>query len=116
MQRKLLLQLVKESYEGKDLNPQFVTKAAEMLSRQDLKQYIKTLKKHEAKNQVTITLANTPKKNIEEVFASIYPNKKITYIFDSSLGAGIRIQEPDYEFEISLKQILEGIVAHVSQL
>lgn len=116
MQRKLLIQLVKESYEGKSLNPQFVTKAGAMLSRQNLKQYVKALRRNEEKQQVTITLANTPKKNIEEVFASIYPNKKITYRFDSSLGAGIRIQEPDYEFELSLKQILEGIVAHVSQL
>lgn len=113
MKRKLLQKLVEKSYEGATLDAKTVLQIADRLSRKELKQYLSALKRYELRQRVVVTLAHTPTVNIEKVFTELYPDKKITYQFDSSLGAGMRIQASDKEFELSLQQILAGIVSHV---
>ncbi|MBI4079599.1 MAG: hypothetical protein HY429_04905 [Candidatus Levybacteria bacterium] len=113
MQKKLLKKIVAHSFDGELLKKDFVVEVANMLSRKDLKQYVKALKVVERKKEVIISLALTPTKKQKHVFSDLYTNKRIIYRIDKRLGAGVKIEENDKEFAFNLRQILDGLVQHV---
>lgn len=113
MQKKILKKIVAHSFDGLLLDKDFVMEAVNLLSRKDLKQYIKALKRVDKKQEVIIVLALAPTENQKNMFSNVYSQKRIIYHIDKRLGAGVRIEENDKEFAFNLRQILDSLVQHV---
>lgn len=114
MNRKTLKQLVLESYSGSDLDPQKINKIADLLSRDELRLYIKSLKNWDRQNKILLEVPTDsvlPIKDLQDVF----PGKKITVSFDPSLLIGMRLHSNDDIFEMSLKNTLDKITEHIEE-
>lgn len=113
MTKKLLKQLVVASYKNNNLNPKTIEKIAKVLSRKELKQYIKALKTEENKRNVIVSLPYLPKNKDKKSFEGVFQNKKILYDIDKSLILGVKITKNDLVYEMSLKNSLENLITHV---
>ncbi|MDO8621292.1 MAG: hypothetical protein Q7R31_03350 [Candidatus Levybacteria bacterium] len=111
MDIKKIKKLVLLSYVHKKLNLIRVNKIARLLTRKDLKAYVKVLKSYEKENTVIINLPfmYTDKK----IFDKMFRGKKIIYKEDPSLIAGVRIINNDIVYEHDLKNTLEDIATHI---
>lgn len=116
MTKKQIQELVLDSYSNNSINPEKVDKISEQMDRRELKEYIKALKNYENKNSVIITLPSLPKEEDTKKFSSLFPNKKIVYNIDPSLMLGVRIKNRDLITEVNLKDTLEDMLKHVSNL
>lgn len=108
MKRKAIKKLAEESYLNGNLDKERVYKVKKALKREFLKTYIKDLKTIEAKKTVNITVPD--EKGLQEkkrIFSKIYPGKRIVFSLDPDLLTGIRIQEFDNVYELSLEDMLE---------
>lgn len=108
--------LVVKSYKEDQLDPSTVDLIANKLSRRQLKEYIKLLKQQESKKQVIVTVPKSLTSEEREMIQKLFNNKKILYTVDPSMISGIRIVDNDVEYEISLDQIFQSLIAHVSRL
>ncbi len=113
MNKKLLTQVIKASYKDNNLDDKNVFAIAEHLSRKDLKQYIKALRKEEKKRTVYIDVFSKSI-NTEELKKS-FPNKRLSINQDSTLLAGIRIKNGDDVYKLNIKDKLEDIAAHIAE-
>ena len=117
MNRKTLKQLVIESYSDGDLDPQRINKIADLLSRDELRLYIRALKNWDRQNKIVLQVPKDLNDNgltlkaVQEVF----PDKKISVSLDSSLLLGMRLQSNDDIFEISLRNTLDKITQHIEE-
>lgn len=111
MNIKKIKTLVLASYTDKRLNVDKVNKIAGLLTRKDLKTYIKVLKSYEKKNTVIVNLPFLY--NDKKIFDKMFKGKKIIYKEDPSLIAGVRIINNDIVYEHNLKNTLEDISAHI---
>lgn len=111
MKKKLIKKLAEAGYSKNQLDKGNVARIAKVLKRQDLKVFIKDLKTLEAKHTVTVTI---PKEegltDLRSYFTKIYPGKRIAFNIDSSLLTGIRVEDYDNVYELSLKSFLEQAV------
>ena len=104
------------SYTKDQLDEKKVKRITLMLSRSNLKQYIKYLKTYEKQNTVTIVVPNEKflgKNELERMFKGVLNGKKIKIEIDPSLIVGVRIIDNDSIYEYSLKNTLEKIGTHV---
>lgn len=115
MNKNLLKQIIAASYKNGELDTKTVAKISEKLDRSQLKQYIRALKNAEKLNTVYIESPVTDGKKLVANFQNIFPNKKITFIKNSSLIAGVRINYNDDIFEVSVKNNLEKILNSISE-
>lgn len=114
MNKKLLKQLIEESYTENELNTEKVQKIADLLKRKDLKIYINALRDRE--NQMRV-IVSTPQ-NIEmdeEVFQKLFPNKKILFEQDLDLLLGIKITDNDMVYNFTLKNRLDKIIEKLKE-
>lgn len=114
MKKKLLKQLILESYDKGQLLEEKVLAIADQLDRKELKQYISALKQSEKLRTVFI---DTPfDGNAEDLqsLQSIFPDKKIVLRTDPSLLAGTRIVNNDDIFEMNLKHNLDAIMEAIN--
>lgn len=113
MIKNKIKKLAQQSYRGINLDRKKVNGISSLLSRADLKLYIKELKAMEAKKNliVTVPFANIPNEAIKEIF----PNKIIVYKKDESLMLGVKIADNDIIYEFTLKNTLENIISHIKQ-
>ena len=113
--RNTIQGLVVKSYKGESLDPAIVDLIANKLSRRELKQYIKLLKREEHKKEVIVTVPKSMTSEERDMMQKLFTGKKIVYAVDPSMISGIKIVDNDVEYELSLNQILEDIIAHVSR-
>lgn len=111
MKKNLIKKLAEESYTKNTLDSGKILRVSKKLKREDLKIYIKNLKTLESKKTVTVTLPS--EEGINEIkmhFTKIYPDKRIVFSIDPSLLSGIRVVDYDNEYELSLRNFLEGSI------
>lgn len=114
MTKKHIQQLVNASYSKNQLDEKKVAKIATLLTRRDLRGYIRLLKLYEKKQAVIVALPYLPKEPIQKKISETFPDKKIVYIVDPTLMAGIRIENNDIITEYNLKNILDNISNHIT--
>lgn len=107
--------LVVKSYKGESLDPAIVELIANKLSRRELKQYIKLLKRSEHKKEVIVTVPKSMTSEERDMIQKLFTGKRIVYTVDPTMISGIRIVDNDVEYELSLDQILEDLIAHVTK-
>ncbi|HVF69375.1 MAG TPA: hypothetical protein VNA13_02290 [Xanthomonadales bacterium] len=113
MNKKLLKQLLLISYKNGELDNKTIAKISEKLDRTQLKQYIKALKSAEKLHNVYVETPFAENKTVMESFKSIFPDKKIKNLENSSLIVGTKISYNDDIFEVSLKNNLDQIVRNI---
>jgi|SRR3989338_2936922 len=103
------------SFKNENLDEQIVLKIAKMLSKKDLRQYIKTLRLIDRKKTVVVSIANKTNVSLQAKLTKIFKDKKIIIKEDKNLIAGIKIEDFDNVYEFNLKNTLENIVNFVNQ-
>lgn len=108
MTKKQINQLVSASYTKENLDSNRVEKIASLLSRADLKEYIRALKLAEKSRTVSLVLPDAKLYNGSRKFwESIFKNKKIVVDEDPSLLLGIKVIDNDMVYDMTLKNNLE---------
>ena len=104
MTKKQIKKLANLSYSKNKLIKDYVYKIVKILNREELKQYIKTIKNIE--NNKIVTLITSDIKNpagiVNEV-KKLFPDKKIIVKEDKSIIAGIRLINKDTIYDFNLK-------------
>lgn len=113
MLRKQIKQLTLQSYKGNSLDEEKVKTIANLLSRHQLKQYIKELKSHESKKNVVIHVPFLPKVEDQEKIKQLFFSKKVIYIIEPSLMVGLKVVDNDIVYDFNLKNTLEELASHV---
>ncbi len=113
MTKKQIKQLVQESYMDDQLNEKKVLLIAQSLSRHDLKQYIKDLRKLEKQRNVVVLLPQESLKEEEQTLQDLFPDKHLKFKIDPSLILGVKIVNNDIISEFNLKNTLEKLKEHL---
>lgn len=115
MTYKYIKKLAENSYKSFDLDQKSVEKIIKLLTKKELREYIKILKKLEQKKSIIIVIPNEKisKKSLSMQLKKIFPDRKIIYQTDPSLLLGIRIIDNDLIYELNLKDTLEQISTHI---
>ncbi len=114
MHRRVLKQLVVESYTDVELDQRKILRIASILKRKDLKEYIKALKNEEQKTTVIVTLADN-QDFFEDDFKNIFPNKKILFEKDPTLLLGARVTDNDMLYEFNLRNTLDKMIKYINE-
>lgn len=84
-----------------------------------MKKYIKSLKLVERKNTIYLVLPNENIKNgvshIIELLKKTYPAKKIEFLYDKSLIAGIKIINDDLIYEHNVGNTINNLISYLKQ-
>lgn len=108
MTKKQIKELVNASYIKDKLDAKKVEKIAALLSRADLKEYIRALKLAEKSHTVSLVLPDTKLYNNNRKFwESTFKNKRIVVEEDPSLLLGIKVINNDMVYDMTLKNNLE---------
>ena len=115
MLKKQIKKLAEASYTKGQLDSKKVKRVSNLLSRQDLKEYIKILKELENGKQVTVFVPRLYKnREIEKQLLDVFPGKRILFREDPSLIAGLRVEDNDLIYELSLENTLENLKLHIN--
>lgn len=106
MTKKQIQQLIHASYKNDTLDEKIVAKIAQLLSRKDLKAYVRSLQLAEKSRTISLVLPNSKIYN-KGVFEKVFKNKKITVTEDPSLLLGLKVIDNDMVYDYSLKSTLE---------
>lgn len=114
MNRTTLKKLVLESYQDGELDAQKVNKIADLLTKSELKLYIKALKNWEREHSIVV---DTPVEEMvyQEQIQTLFPDKKVVMRVDPTLLLGMRLQHNDDIYEVSLKNTLDKITEHIEE-
>ncbi len=117
MSKKEIQQLVEASYTKDTLDSKKVEKIASLLSRNDVKLYIRGLKLSEKAKTISLVLPdaklyNSTKKSLEDIFK----NKRIIVQEDPSLLLGIKVIDNDMVYDMSLKNNLETFAQEAAEI
>lgn len=114
MNRQTLKQLVIGSYSNGDLDAKKVNKIADLLTKNELRLYIKALKNWEKQNMITIEIPQDGGFSLDEL-QDVFPDKKLVVNVDPSLLLGMRLTDNDDLYEMSLRNSLEKITEHIKE-
>jgi len=113
---KQIKKLALQSFIDKNLDAKKIKKITLLLSRKQLKTYIKFIKKLEREKTVSVfTPMDKVDQRITSKVKSMFPNKKIKYIQEPGLIAGIRVVDNDIVYEFNIKDSLDSLISHVRQ-
>src|SRR5579859_6328479 len=104
MTKKIISQLVTASYTKDVLDNKKVERIIKLLSRADLKQYIRGLKLAEKSRTITLVLPDEKLYN-KTLLGST--KKRVKVVEDASLLLGVKIIDNDMVHDLSLKNNLE---------
>lgn len=114
MNRQMLKQLVMESYTNGELDARKVNRIADLLTKKELRLYIRALKNWERQNKVIIEVPTEKGLDLSEL-QEFFSDKKIVVHIDPSLLLGMRLKYNDDIFEMSLKNSLDKITEHIKE-
>lgn len=109
MLKKQLKQLVQASYTKDTLDSAKVEKIAKLLSRHDLKEYIRLLKLSEKSRTISLVLPTAKIYNKSD-FQGVFGSKKVVVEEDPSLLLGMKVVDNDLVYDLSLKNRLNKFV------
>lgn len=116
MRINIIKKMAEDSYRGNSLDQNKVKTFSKLLKRDDLKVYIKKLKMIESRKIVKITVPHeNGLREIKKYFSVMYAHKKIVVNTDPSMLSGIKVEDLDNTYELSLKGFLESALAHSSR-
>ena len=115
MDKKQLENIVNASYKDGELNEEFVLSIIDKLNRQELKAYIKVLRKREDKNRVVVTLPFAPEEKEKKMFEKIFAGKKVVFETKPQILIGTRVVNNDIVYDFNLQDSLRKIVSYVSK-
>lgn len=115
MNKHILKQLISESYTGEELDPTKVIKIADVLTRSELKDYIRGLKDFESKTSVTLTVPEGMEDLELEPYKEVFPDKKLFVEKDPNLILGVKITDDDNVYEFNLRNTLEKMVEYIEK-
>jgi F0F1-type ATP synthase delta subunit len=114
MKRQTLKQMVIESYSDGELDAKKINKIADLLTKKELRLYIKALKNWERENKIIIEVANKEGLDLDG-FQEMFLDKKLVVTVDPSLLLGMRLYNNDDIFEMSLKNTLQKVTEHIEE-
>ncbi len=115
MIKKQLKELVMASYKKSKLDAKTVDKIAKILSRKDLKAYVRALKLEQNRHQVTVALPSARLYNTSNnILGDIFPQKEILVVEDEDLLLGVRITDTDNVYDMTLKEEFDKIKDEVN--
>lgn len=109
LNKRLIKQIVVESYTDDTLDEGKVNKIVSHLNHDDLKIYIKALKYMEKKLTVTIDAPLAIDKDSKKELQDMFLAKRMVYNVDPSLLLGLKITDNDDVYDLSLKKKFEII-------
>ncbi|MDE2026122.1 MAG: hypothetical protein KGJ07_06515 [Patescibacteria group bacterium] len=116
MTKKQIKTLVVESYTRDQLDENKVNRIAKVLSRKDLKTYIRGLKLEEKKRVVTVALPSASVyNNTKKIFLDLFPGKTVSFQEDKLLMLGGKVQANDMVYDFSLRNKLENFISDLEQ-
>ncbi len=116
MTKKQIKNLVVASYNRNMLDAKKVKRIVNLLSRADLKEYIKGIKAFEDSKKLTIFAPSlSTAKVLKQQLAKLFPNKTIVDREDRTLLAGVKIIDNDDVYDFNLRNNLQNLVLYISQ-
>lgn len=116
MTKEAITILAKESYINGSLNEGKVERFSMHMDRRDIKKYLRSLKAIETKHQVSLALADMKLYNQhKELFASLFPDKRITVTTDPTILLGFRITYEDVIYELSVGGMLSAMISEIEK-
>lgn len=107
MIKKIINQLVAASYTNGQLDNRKVTRVAALLSRADLKKYIRGIKLTEKANTISLVL---PDMKLYNKSLLGHTTKQVQVLEDKSLLLGVKVIDNDTVYDMSLKNNLERFI------
>ncbi len=114
MKRQTLKQMVIGSYSDGELDARKINKIADLLTKKELRLYIKALKNWERENKIIVEVASKGGFDLDGI-QELFPDKKLVVTVDPSLLLGMRLYNNDDIFEMSLKNTLEKVTEHIEE-
>ncbi len=108
MNKRFIQQLAKASFKKNDLDQSTVEKISGYLSKIELREYIRQLKNIDKSNTIFIDLPHS-NSAYEKQLHEAFPDKKVKITVDPSLLLGMRVQDNDDVYEMSLKNTLDSM-------
>lgn len=115
MDIKQVAKLAEISYSENKLDETRVNRIIKHLSKNELREYLKALKRLEKKHYVIIEFAYELSEQDKNKFEKLYPDKKIIFAKNSELLLGIRITEDDKVYNLNMKRALEQVSSYISR-
>ncbi|HYK08845.1 MAG TPA: hypothetical protein VEW42_05090 [Candidatus Eisenbacteria bacterium] len=107
MTKKIISQLVEASYTKGQLDNKKVERVAKLLTRADLKKYIRGLKLVEKANTISLVLPDSKLYN-KSLLGNV--KKQVKVLEDKSLLLGIKVIDNDTVYDMSLKSNIERFI------
>lgn len=111
----MVKQLAVASYTNNVLDPEKVNTVVKHLSRQDLKHYIRLLRRIEKQKSVLI---ETPYEITDEIKVQLreqFVEKKVLFEIDPSLILGTRITNDDVIYNMHIQNTLENLEKYIEE-
>jgi F0F1-type ATP synthase delta subunit len=116
MTTKQIKKLAMASYTGKILDLKKINRITKLLTRADLKRYIRFLKSLEKSKTVTVVTSNSDvKTELNKKLKQIFPGKRLEFSKDESLIAGIKLIDNDNIYDFNLKNTFENLVSYINR-
>jgi F0F1-type ATP synthase delta subunit len=116
MTTKQIKNLAIASYTSELLDIKKVTRITKLLNRSELKRYIKCLKNLEQAKTIKVVMAKLAnEKSLEKELKAKFPNKRIEFLEDESLIAGMKIIDNDNIYDFNLANTFENLVSYINQ-
>lgn len=116
MTKRQITALVSASYINNKLDSKRVEKIATLLSRADLKLYVRGLKLAEKAMTISLVLPDAKLYNSnKKIWEDKFKNKKIVVQEDPSLLMGVKIVDNDMVYDMSLKNNFETFAKKVTE-
>jgi len=116
MTRKQIKKLVVASYTRDALDSKRVNRIVKLLTRSELKEYIKGIRNQErSRTLFAFAPKVSAKENLKKVLKKLFPDKRIEVKEDQSIIAGVRIVNSDNVYDFNLRNNLENLVSYINQ-
>ena len=116
MTTKQIKNLAIASYTNNNLDAKKVSRIGKLFNRTQLKRYIQFLKNLEKSKTVIVAMSQVNVKNsLESELIKIFPGKKLQFLEDKSLIAGLKLTDNDTIYDFNLKNTLENLVSYINK-
>lgn len=116
MTSKQIKQLAIASYTGEKLDKKKVNRITKLLTRSELKRYIKFLRSLEQSKTVKVIMSSKNlKSSLEKELKTKFPDKKLDFSEDKALIAGLKLIDNDIIYDFNLANTFENLVSYINQ-
>lgn len=108
MTNKQIKQLTEISFKDTSLDEKKVIQIVKLITKKrDFKQYINYLKILDSQKKIIVSIPSLKnQKDVQKIFKSAFPKKRILIKEDTSIVTGLKIEDGDQIFEYNIKNTL----------